>query len=1540
MKKLFLPFFSIITLLTLLSSTTFAQNSQGTVVATVNISNAKIVLSNDRDYKISFDISNRVGAQPQIKYSVRLTKVISNTEPLVDEKVYEETLSLAENTKITKVIDYTIPPSISIGTYRMWIDSKNENGLPLGVAFVGEVNITKSISNTTEIIPNTCYLIVGTSTTRYLLDQGVSISLSDELALKCKIQSNLSTNTIFIPNFITRSHTLYGEIVSDTGGSRENITIKKGINDINITLPKASNPQSYNISFFLKTPDSKTTSNTISVSYILSGVAGEIKNVVFDKTYYRRGDTANLQVFSTQTGVDTSTITASIIDETGLCSETTTKDISNFSIIDLKIPITKDCTNPKANIILSSNGTILDTQNYEVMTVVSTTTPTFSTTTIYTIIVAIILLVIILIITEGYYRNRISKLNLLIIIFLFSMSFAGSVKAAPPIINISAASSTVAYGASTNISFNTNQSTSCTLTGNGKTTAYSGVFRYSFQTGGSFGGGNGQFWFSSDISNDSLGNIYVTDIYRDYAGGVDVPRLQKLDSFGQYVSKFGSFGSGNGQFYYPTGIVADSSDNIYVVDTGNNRILKFSSSGQYVSQFGSSGSGNGQFSSPRDIGIDSFGNIYIADTDNNRILKFSSSGQYVSQFGSSGSGIAQFSSPFAIAVDSSDNIYVADRLNHRIQKFDSTGNYILQFGSYGTGDGQFYYPIGIGIDSLDNVYVSGVNNVQKFTSSGEYISKFFSGNSISFGSELPISIDFFDNVYILDKNNFRVQKFSQNISGSVSSGPLTSDTTFSMSCTGDDGTATNQVVVSVIPQTCTSFTYSDWGVCSNNQQTRSITAALPNNCSGGSPVLSQHCSSPLMVNIDASSTVVLTGSSTTVSWSSAGANSCLITKNGSPLVTSASGYEYFSQFNTFLDVYGFHGGDKGIARDSLGNIYVLDTKNVKIKKFDSSGAFISQFGEYGSDIDGYFMSMIGMAIDSSDNIYILDSTDGRVQKFDSSGRFISKFYSIGNGVGRPFPTAITIDSSDNIYVAYRYNGYDYNGNYDIKNESASIQKFDSSGRFISKFGSLGSGDGKFYYVISMTTDSTGKVYVLDYSNWVQKFTSSGTFISKSGSYGDGNGQFYVPASITTDAYDNLYVVESGSGEINNRVQKFTSSGVYVSQFGSYGSGDGQFKAPIAAIVDSSNSIYVVDSGNDRIQKFSQSMTVSSLSGSRSSGPITSPTTFAATCMYNTNSKTDSVLVDLAAFPINIQFTAASSSILSGNSTTLSWTSTGADSCEIVENLGDVNRILSTATSGTNINTGNLNEASTFTATCMNTENSRSELVIINVYNETPTVVTTPIVHRSCGGSSCQCVGYDYSDWLPSVCPAEGFRTRTLVGNLPQGCSGEPSETLSLTQNCIPGEVACIAFLYDDWFPSACSVGSTQTRNVIEASPLGCTLGESPITTRICPVQPEPASICTVTQTGNEPGDNNIYLNRNTIWKITNTAGDPQSTLWIGTNLLKNRTSGDTLNKIYTTVGQKMINAFTTVIRPDGTLFSSDCSATTTVRLDTGTSGEI
>ena len=263
-------------------------------------------------------------------------------------------------------------------------------------------------------------------------------------------------------------------------------------------------------------------------------------------------------------------------------------------------------------------------------------------------------------------------------------------------------------------------------------------------TWGSSGTGNGQFSTPRSIAVDASGNVYVADSGNN--------RIQKFSSAGVFITTWGSQGTGNGQFNDPRGVAVDASGNVYAVDSGNNRIQKFSSSGVFITTWGSYGTGNGQFSSPIGITVDASGNIYVTDYSNNRIQKFSSSGVFITTWGSYGTGNGQLWHPTDIVVDVSGNVYVIDQANYRIQKFSSSGAFITTWGSQGEGNGQFLEGYGVAVDASGNVYATDAYSIKKFSSSGAFITTWGSsgtGNG-QFANPSGVAVDASGNVYVAD----------------------------------------------------------------------------------------------------------------------------------------------------------------------------------------------------------------------------------------------------------------------------------------------------------------------------------------------------------------------------------------------------------------------------------------------------------------------------------------------------------------------------------------------------------------------------------------------------------------------------------------------------------------------------------------------------------------------------------------------------------------------------------------------------------------------
>ncbi|MDH5669162.1 MAG: 6-bladed beta-propeller, partial [Nitrospira sp.] len=228
----------------------------------------------------------------------------------------------------------------------------------------------------------------------------------------------------------------------------------------------------------------------------------------------------------------------------------------------------------------------------------------------------------------------------------------------------------------------------------------------------------------------------------------------------------------------------------------------------------------------------------------------------------------------------------------------------------------------------------------------------------------------------------------------------------------------------------------------------------------------------------------------------------------------------------------------GMACDGKGDVWVVDTNNHRVQKFDGKlGGYLMKFGTRGNG-EGQFNAPWGIAVDRVRGfVYVVDSANFRVQKFDMSGEFIMAWGSFGSGDGQfYFPRGVAVDQSDgSVYVV------------DMGNHR--IQKFDTSTnvlpQLLTKWGgsaeaghassALAREAGQLRSPWGIAVDGAGDVYVTDTGNHrVEKFDREGNFIAQWGGFGNSDGQFNFPYGIAVDAKGSVFVVDSG----NTRVQQF------------------------------------------------------------------------------------------------------------------------------------------------------------------------------------------------------------------------------------------------------------------------------------------------------------------------------------------------------------------------------------------------------------------
>ncbi len=283
-----------------------------------------------------------------------------------------------------------------------------------------------------------------------------------------------------------------------------------------------------------------------------------------------------------------------------------------------------------------------------------------------------------------------------------------------------------------------------------------------------------------------------------------------------------------------------------------------------------------------------------------------------------------------------------------------------------------------------------------------------------------------------------------------------------------------------------------------------------------------------------------------------------------PTRSAAQTYRYHTQIGARGTMW-LH-NPSGITFDAAGNIYVADTGNSRIRKFDKNGNPIKEWGSNGSSV-GQLKYPEGIVLDSQGNLYVADTWNHRVVKYSTNGDVLLTFGVDGYGQQQiKFAENIAIDADDNIYVSDNW------GN--------RIQKYDKNGVWIQQIGGPGSSAGQFNGPYGCIVDKkTGHLYVADTGNHrVQKFLLDGTWVKSFGGNGSLDGQFKSPKGIGIDHNGNIYIGDND----NHRVQKFTSEGVFLAKFGTQGTTETDLWYPYGVDFDANGRVYVCDMWNGRI----------------------------------------------------------------------------------------------------------------------------------------------------------------------------------------------------------------------------------------------------------------------------------------------------------------------------------------------------------------------
>lgn len=551
--------------------------------------------------------------------------------------------------------------------------------------------------------------------------------------------------------------------------------------------------------------------------------------------------------------------------------------------------------------------------------------------------------------------------------------------------------------------------------------------------------GDGEFRGPYGMDADASGNLYVVEY--------DNHRVQKLDSSGAFLTKWGGEGSGDGELYYPWDVAVDpASGATFVTDQGNNRVVRYDASGKFVSAWGWGvsdgsaayqictsgcragiyGAGTGQFKDPAWIATDG-AHVYVADSNNARVQKFDLAGAQVGQWAIPGG-----QKPEGVTV-AGGKVYVTTR-SDTVWRFDTNGAPDNTWdgdgvtGSTGSGAGQLNDPEGIAVDGT-GVYVADVTNhrISKFDTNGAFKAAWGSEGTGDGQVKWPYGVLATGGaVWVADTGNDRIQRFSQ--------------------------AGSHQLTVGTPPGVGEFYYPSDVAATASGD----VYVAD----SGGRDIQ----------RLDGSGkTLTMWGTGT------GGPYSVTPTANGIYAAESVDHVSLYDSTGSLLNKFGASGSGvgqlnapAGSAVDADGNLYVADHNNGRVQKFSPAGAWLGSLGSKGSG-DGQLSGPRDVAVDSAGNVYVADGSNNRIQKFSATGAFLAKWGSAGSGDGQfARPGGLAIDGRGHVFVS------------DSQNDR--IQEFDANGGFVAKWGTLGAGAGELANPLGLSIDSSGAVWVADNEN--------------------------------------------------------------------------------------------------------------------------------------------------------------------------------------------------------------------------------------------------------------------------------------------------------------------------------------------------------------------------------------------------------------------------------------------------------------------------
>lgn len=618
---------------------------------------------------------------------------------------------------------------------------------------------------------------------------------------------------------------------------------------------------------------------------------------------------------------------------------------------------------------------------------------------------------------------------------------------------------------------------------------------------------------SMEPNNTAINNEGILYFLDSHMGQVKITDLD-----GRIIRIFSKKGKQAGQLLIPKALALDSSNNVFIADTGNHRIQHFNSQGRLITSWGKFGYGDTEFISPSGIAVDAQF-VYIADTGNNRISVYKKNGDFVRAFGSYGAGEINFNQPTGITTDGYGNLYIADSQNNRIKKYSRNGKFYSAWGAQGHLTGQLSTPFGIQIHK-GLLYITELGNhrIQLFKENGEFHSLFTpSKNQESIKNPGDIRIHYPASFALSPNGNYslacepriiRCQTF-------INNKPLTS-------VVMEDSPRWESGPVSAHFQGESAFDKNILAVLDSESHRINLFKAPQHSW------LSELSSKFNQLKR---------------SYSNDEGSNEIMSNNVKP-----SNWQHLFSFGGFGSSAGRFKSPAGIAIDARNNrLAISDRHNHRIQIFSleknthgniTHAQFRLSIGSFGNKV-GQFNEPTSLHFDAQGELHVLDSQNQRIQIFSLHGHFRHSINLYLPDSTKPYVSGFMLNPNGLGYaiIDSRYNV---------------VRLFDASGNHLRTLGQRTIEgrkrkiqEDRFSTPYSVAINRNNDLFISDLSDQtIKKFSWEGKLLMQWGQWGNQPGEFYKPKSIAVnDESNRLYVTDYG----NYRIQTFSDKGEYLDE---------------------------------------------------------------------------------------------------------------------------------------------------------------------------------------------------------------------------------------------------------------------------------------------------------------------------------------------------------------------------------------------------------